>query len=74
MGQSPCDEVRKIVRQRLSEVEQRIQELKRYRKAIAGMLEEWDAVGQAPGHICGLIESSHIEHGAGKKERLKHKH
>ena len=74
MGQSPCDEVREIVRQRLSEVEQRIQELKRYRKAIAEMLEEWDAVGQAPGHVCGLIESSHIEHNAGKKEHLKHKH
>jgi DNA-binding transcriptional MerR regulator len=59
-GQSPCNEVREIVRRRLSEVKQRIEELKRYQKAIAGTLEEWDEKGHAPGHICGLIEGSHI--------------
>jgi MerR family copper efflux transcriptional regulator len=72
-GQSPCDEVREIVRQRLAEVEERIKELKRYRKAIAETLEEWDARGQAPGHICGLIESSHVESSIKPEMKIHHK-
>jgi DNA-binding transcriptional MerR regulator len=60
---SPCDEVREILRQRLSEVDRRIREMKRYRKAIAETLDRWEENGQAPGHICGLIESSHLEGG-----------
>jgi DNA-binding transcriptional MerR regulator len=72
-GQTPCNEVREIVRRRLNEVEERIKELKRYRKAIADTLEEWDKLGQAPGHICGLIESSHVEHGVQPKKRLRRK-
>jgi DNA-binding transcriptional MerR regulator len=73
MGHSPCDEVREIVRRRLAEVEERIRELKRYRKAIAGTLEEWDRVGQAPGHICGLIEGAHIGQAASIGEKLNRK-
>ena len=73
MGHSPCDEVREIVRRRLAEVEERISELKRYRKSIAGTLEEWDRVGQAPGHICGLIEGAHVEHTASVGKKLSRK-
>lgn len=72
-GQSPCDEVREIVRSRLYEVDQRIKELKNYRKSISETLEEWDRVGHAPGHICGLIESTHIEHGINTKTKLSSK-
>lgn len=72
-GQSPCDEVREIVRRRLSEVEQRIEELKRYRREISKTLEEWDKLGQAPGHICGLIEGSHTEHSVKPENKLSHK-
>lgn len=72
-GHAPCDEVREIVRRRLAEVEQRINELKRYRKAIAATLEEWDKVGQAPGNICGLIESSHVKEMIKPKKKLSHK-
>jgi hypothetical protein len=57
----------------LSEVEQRINELKLYRKAIAETLEEWDAKGQAPGHVCGLIESSHMEEAIKPEKRLDNK-
>jgi DNA-binding transcriptional MerR regulator len=72
-GQSPCDEVREIVRRRLSEVEQRIEELKRYRKEISKTLEEWDKLGQAPGHICGLIEHSHTKNSIKPENKLSHK-
>jgi len=65
-GESPCDEVREIVRRRLEELDKRMLEMRRYRKELAETLEEWDAVGRAPGHICGLIEGSHIEHGMSK--------
>lgn len=60
-GDSPCDEVREIVRRRLAELDERMREMKRYRKELAETLSEWDEVGQAPGHICGLIESAAFE-------------
>lgn len=60
-GASPCDDVREIVRRRLNELDERMREMKRYRKELASTLEEWDKVGRAPGHICGLIEGAEIE-------------
>ena len=69
-GQSPCDEVREIVSRRLEELDERMREMRRYRKELAGTLEEWNKVGRAPGHICGLIESSHVEHSA-KEKKIK---
>ncbi len=59
-GQSPCDEVREIVRRRMEELDERLRELQRYRKELKSTLEEWDKVGRAPGHICGLIEGSGV--------------
>jgi DNA-binding transcriptional MerR regulator len=67
-GQSPCDEVREIVSRRLEELDERMREMRRYRKELAETLEEWNKVGRAPGHICGLIESSHVEHGSKEKK------
>lgn len=61
-GQSPCDEVREIVRTRMEELDERLRELHRYRKELKATLEEWDKVGRAPGHVCGLIEGSHVGH------------
>jgi DNA-binding transcriptional MerR regulator len=71
-GESPCDEVREIVRRRMEELDERLRELHRYRKELRSTLEEWDKVGRAPGHICGLIEGSGVEHAAHHKtEGLK---
>jgi DNA-binding transcriptional MerR regulator len=70
-GESPCDEVREIVRRRLSELDERLRELHRYRDELQHTLAEWDEVGRAPGHICGLIEGSAVEHAARAKEGLK---
>jgi DNA-binding transcriptional MerR regulator len=61
-GESPCDEVRDIVRRRMAELDERLRELHRYRKELKATLEEWDEFGRAPGHICGLIEGTHVEH------------
>lgn len=61
-GTSPCDEVRVIVRRRLAELDEKMREMKLYRKELAQTLEEWDEIGRAPGHICGLIENADIEH------------
>lgn len=72
-GESPCDEVREIVRSRLSELDARLRDLRRYRRDLAATLEQWDNQGKAEGDICGLIEGSHIGHalsgsaGVGKK-------
>jgi MerR family copper efflux transcriptional regulator len=81
-GQSPCDDVREIVSRRLEELDERMREMRRYRKELADTLEEWNKVGRAPGHICGLIESSRVEPnakekkkiGAAKTDRSKHEH
>lgn len=71
-GESPCDEVREIVQRRMAELDERLRELHRYRKELKSTIEEWDKVGRAPGHICGLIEGSHVEHAAHHKaEGLK---
>jgi MerR family transcriptional regulator, copper efflux regulator len=61
-GQSPCDEVREILRRRLKELDERMREMRLYRNELEGLLKEWDKVGRAPGHICGLIEGSEISH------------
>ena len=66
-GQSPCDEVREIVRRRMGELDERLRELQRHRRELKATLEEWDKVGRAPGHVCGLIEGSHVDHAAHEK-------
>jgi len=60
-GQSPCAEVRELVRLRLRELDERMQEMQRYRQELAAKLAEWDEAGEAQGHICGLIEGSNFE-------------
>jgi DNA-binding transcriptional MerR regulator len=67
-GESPCDEVREIVRRRMAELDERLRELHRYRQELKATLEEWDEVGRAPGHICGLIEGSEVGHARHKAE------
>lgn len=59
-GQTPCAEVRAIVRQRLQELDERMRQMRRYRKELAAALEEWEQVGESPGHICGLIEETKV--------------
>ena len=61
-GESPCEEVREIVRRRMGELDERLRELQRHRKELKATLEEWDKVGRAPGHVCGLIEGSGVGH------------
>lgn len=70
-GKSPCEEVREIVRRRLEELDERMREMRRYRKELSETLDEWDRRGQAPGHVCGLIEGSHVEHSGGKPRGIK---
>ena len=70
-GKSPCDEVREIVRHRLEELDERMREMRRYRKELSQTLEEWDKKGQAPGHVCGLIEGSHVEHSSARQRAIK---
>lgn len=60
-GQNPCAEVRELVRLRLEELDERMQEMQRYRQELAATLAQWDEVGEAQGQICGLIEGSNVE-------------
>ena len=70
-GQSPCAEVRDVVRARLAEIDERIRQMRRYRKELAAALDEWEQAGDREGHICGLIESTTIKHALPEKPVLK---
>jgi MerR family mercuric resistance operon transcriptional regulator len=72
-SQSPCAKVREIVRQRLHELDERMKEMRRYRNDLAKALSEWDAAGDIAGHICGLIEGTHIEHRLGASKMVVRK-
>ena len=61
-GASPCANVREIVRGRLRELDERVAEMRRYRRELAAALAEWDAKGDTEGHVCGLIEGAEIGH------------
>jgi DNA-binding transcriptional MerR regulator len=71
-GENPCEEVREIVKVRLAELEEKIQRMIQYRDELAAALTEWEATGEADGHVCGLIEGTEIEHGIGHKKIGKH--
>jgi MerR family mercuric resistance operon transcriptional regulator len=70
-GQSPCAEVREIVRQRLVELDERLAQMRRYRKELAEALGEWEKAGDTVGHICGLIEGTTIRHPVADARTLK---
>ena len=61
-GKSPCREVREIVRRRLGELDERLKEMRQYRRELGTALEKWEETGELDGHVCGLIEGTDIEH------------
>ncbi len=67
-GESPCFEAREIIRRRLDELNEKIDQLVKHRDEVTEALAEWDQKEQVDGHVCGLIEASHIETNLGKKK------
>lgn len=61
-GRSPCRDVREIVRHRLEELDERMKEMRRYRRELGAALTGWEETGELDGHVCGLIEGTEIEH------------
>ena len=61
-GRSPCLEVREIVRHRLEELDERLKEMRRYRRELGAALSQWEETGELDGHVCGLIEGTELEH------------
>lgn len=61
-GRSPCPEVREIVRHRLEELDERLKEMRRYRRELGAALTQWEETGELDGHVCGLIEGTEIQH------------
>ena len=70
-GQSPCADVRDIVRRRLDELDRRLKEMQRYRKELAATLKEWEEAGDAEGHICGLVEGANMSKALPRERSLK---
>ncbi|MGH9902533.1 MAG: heavy metal-responsive transcriptional regulator [Pyrinomonadaceae bacterium] len=59
-GRTPCREVREMARRKLTELDERLKELRRHRRELARTLRDWDGRGEDEGHVCGLIEKSTI--------------
>lgn len=53
---TPCEEVKKLVRMHLQELDDRIQNMIAFRDELANRYHRLESVGTAPGVICGLIE------------------
>ena len=70
-GQSPCAEVREIVRRRLADLDEQMAQMRRYRNALAVTLNQWDEKGGAEGDFCGLIETSEINTAAPERNNLR---
>ncbi len=70
-GQTPCAKVREIVRRRLQELDERMAQMRSYRRQVAAALAEWDKIGESEGHICGLIEETRIEPITSPSPRLR---
>ena len=61
-GRSPCQEVRRILRHRLEELDEKMREMRRYRKELGAAFTKWEKTGELDGHVCGLIEDTEIAH------------
>lgn len=70
-GKSPCFEVREIVRLRLKELDERMKEMRRYRKELAAALLDWDEAKELEGEVCGLIEGTAISQPRPKLTKLE---
>lgn len=68
MGESPCDDVRKIIQHRIRKDRVKIEEMMKLQARMEQALEQWKLMpnGMPDGNsICHLIES--IEGGAGNE-------
>lgn len=63
-GENPCGHVRAKVKSRLQDLDERIRQMTLYRDELAAELKQWEKKRESEGHVCGLIEGSHIEHPA----------
>jgi MerR family transcriptional regulator, copper efflux regulator len=59
-GRSPCAEVRETVQARLQELEERMKQMKQFRRELVATLDEWKTKGDLDGNLCGLIETSDL--------------
>lgn len=70
-GRSPCREVRNIVRQRLRELDEKLKEMRRYRRELGTALTQWEETGELDGHICGLIEGTEMANANPTRRQLR---
>ena len=55
-GRRPCADVRHMAQERLLELDERLRELKRYRRELKQTVDAWESQGAKGGVVCGLIE------------------
>lgn len=57
-GGTPCEEVKKLVRIRLQELDDRIQNMIAFRDELSKRYQRLESIGTASGAVCGLIEQA----------------
>ena len=60
-GQDPSEFVRTAVRRKLWQAEERVKEIRKYRKQLAKVLREWDKIGDMRGYICELLDECTVK-------------
>lgn len=55
-GSMPCEEVKRLLKTRLQELDSRIQNMVVFRQELAQRYQEFESRGAASGAVCGLIE------------------
>jgi DNA-binding transcriptional MerR regulator len=70
-GRLPCQHVRELARAKLGELDERLREIRRHRRELARLVEDWDARGEREGRFCGLIEHSEMEPAGGVGRGLR---
>ncbi len=60
-GDCPCENVRRIVYERLKEVDEKIEEMKQFRNDLTNVVRGWDKKTTSDSVICSLIEGSDLD-------------
>lgn len=66
-GEAPCGRVRELATTRLRSIDEKIAELRRFRRSLAGLLRKASSGSVDDSHICPLIETASRQRESGAR-------
>jgi len=70
-GKAPCKRVRELATSRLRAIDEKIAELRQFRRSLARLLDSASADSADDGHICPLIETASGQRGPARSARKR---